>query len=352
MKNVSLITGFQGQDGQILCDRLLERGYTEVVGLVRPGTMKPSTKARVVEVNLTQASTLKAVLHEIKPSHIYHLASIAVADFGWETPASAIEGVMSGVTTILEYMMESRDRKTRLVYASSREIFGDSEFTLQNESTQHAPKNIYGLAKSFSQNLIALYRQRFQLHCSTAILYNHESELRRPSYLTGKICAGLLRYIHTGVSFSIGSFSIQRDWGWAEDFMDALILMVESEQAEDYIVASGTSCSIREFLKGCLKATPLHYEFIGVGLEEKLVDSDSGAIIAELIPGYSVQQETRASIGDISRIKAQLGWQPNIAGAEVGYRMMQKLLEKSKSSNQEAAYEPQVVLTTNPQILF
>lgn len=295
----ALITGLTGQDGTILAGELLERGW-EVHGVVRPASVSPIFPEVVIhQADFADPGSFADLVEISEPEVIFNLAGLSSVAASWDQPVlSAMVNAVSAVS-LLDAAWRRSDRvgsEIRFVQASSSEIFGDSTEQPQTENTQLDPSSPYGSAKAFSHSMVQIYRAR-GMFASNAILYNHESILRPRSFVTRKITAGAAA-ISLGLEsvLSLGNLEIQRDWGWAPDYVSAMISMAEANDPADFVIATGISHSIKDFVTAAFSAC---------GMEdwEPYVKID-----AQFLRPADAEER----LGDASAIGSKLGWKPSV----------------------------------------
>ena len=248
----ALITGAGGQDGSYLAELLLERGY-EVVGVVPqleiPYESLAGVRDRIelIRANVLDEAALVATLRERRPREVYNLASPSFVPMSWEEPVRTAEFAAVGVTALLE-AIRAVDPTIRMYQASSSEIFGEPTEVPQNERTRLSPVTPYGVAKAYGHFIVGSYRRRYGLHASCGILYNHESPRRPVDFLPSKV-AHAAAEISLGLrqGLALGDLRAQRDWGYAGDYVEAMWLMLQAKEADDYVIATGETHSVREF---------------------------------------------------------------------------------------------------------
>ena len=309
-----LITGITGQDGGYLAERLLAEGC-EVHGLVHDGDPHVGDLlARSPEVllhtgDLTIDASLGHVLDRSAPDEVYNLAGISSVAFSWEQPVLTADVTALGAARLLErvwQLQERLGRPVRFVQASSAEVFGDAETAPQDESTPVRPNSPYGASKAFGHQLVGVYRGR-GLHAVSAILYNHESPRRPPSFVTRKITRAAARIAQGAQQeLVLGNLDARRDWGWAPDYVDAMVRAARHEVAADYVVATGEAHSVREFAAAAFARA-------GVTDWEDRVRSDAA---------FVRPSDAALQVGDASRARAELGWAPTVDFAELVGRMV------------------------------
>ncbi len=319
--STALITGITGQDGGYLAERLLAEGCA-VHGLVHDGDPHVAAlTARAPGVvlhhgDLTDDASLARVVAAAAPDEVYNLAGISSVAFSWERPVLTADVTALGAARLLEQVWQLQERlgrPVRFVQASSAEIFGDAEIAPQDEHTPVRPNSPYGASKAFAHQLVGVYRGR-GLHAVSAILYNHESPRRPPTFVTRKITRAAAR-ISQGLEneLVLGNLDARRDWGWAPDYVDAMIRAARHSSAGDYVVATGTAHSVRDFVAAAFARA-------GVTDWESYVRVDQ----AFVRPADAVLQ-----LGDSSKARAELGWLPTVDFEELVGRMVDADLETS-----------------------
>lgn len=296
------MTGAGGQDGSYLSESLLERGY-EVVGVVRDATRPHAYLAGVelVEVDLLDQNALAGVLREHRPGEVYNLASPSFVPRSWEHPVETAEFAAVGVTSLLE-AIRAVDDGIRVYQASSSEIFGEPAEVPQSESTPLAPVTPYGVAKAYGHFIIGSYRRRYGLHASAGILYNHESPRRPENFLPSKVAHAVARIASGEESeLQLGDLDAQRDWGYARDSVEAMRLMLQQNEPGDYVIATGELHSVRELVE-------VAFSHVGLDWQQHVRVDES------LKRG---QAELHHLVGDASKARARLGWQPTVSFEEL-----------------------------------
>ncbi|KQQ10520.1 GDP-mannose 4,6-dehydratase [Rathayibacter sp. Leaf296] len=304
----ALVTGASGQDGGYLVERLLEDGW-DVSALVRGDDSALSSAVRPFEGDLRDATGLGRIVAEAAPDTVFHLAGLSSVALSWQEPVLTAEVTGTAVAALLEAslsLQESSGRPVRFVQASSSEIFGAATENPQTESTPIRPVSPYGAAKAFAHLLVGVYRGR-GLHASSGILYNHESPRRPDAFVTRKITAGVAAIaVGAASELSLGNLDVRRDWGWAPDYVDALVRASRADEAGDYVVATGVSHSVREFVAAAFAAA-------GIADWEHLVVLD---------PRFARPVDAPEMRGDASRARSVLGWEPTVAFEEIVARMV------------------------------
>ena len=300
----ALITGIGGQDGSLLAELLLNKGYG-VYGVARRAHDDVDSRVEVVEADLLDGAALRAALQAARPDEIYNLAAPSFVPQSWDAPVETAEFAAVGVTSLLEAMREVAPG-ARVYQASSSEIFGAPRESPQTEETPLHPVTPYGVAKAYGHLILGSYRARYGLHLSSGILYNLESPRRPPTFLPRKVALGAA-LIATGQEreLVLGDLTARRDWGYAGDYVQAMWLMLQQEEPGDYVIASGESHSVEELVA---------LAFAHVGLEWR----DHVRVDPALVRGKA---ELHDLVGDASRARRVLGWEP-----EVDFKRLVELL--------------------------
>jgi GDPmannose 4,6-dehydratase len=300
-KKRALITGITGQDGAYLARLLLDKGY-RVYGLVarrgsdalwRLRALGASEQVILLTGDVTDVSSLLRALEQAQPAEFYNLAAQSFVDKSWDLPTVTVSVTGMAVTNVLE-AIRCTNPKIHFYQATSSEVFGRVHAPVQDESTPFHPRSPYGVAKAFGHWLTVNYRESHGMHCSSGILFNHESPLRGLEFVTRKISVSVARIkLGRQDKLRLGNLDAKRDWGFAGDYVDAMWRMLQQDQADDYVVATGRNASVRDFCRAA---------FAHVGLEyEKYVDVD---------PALFRRAEIDAVLGSPAKAKAKLGWVP------------------------------------------
>ena len=301
-RKIALITGVTGQDGSYLAELLLDRGY-EVVGVVRRTSHDSYERIghlldrlHIVAADLLDQHSLTSVVRDAKPDEVYNLAAQSFVPTSWNQPVLTAEFTAVGVTRVLE-AIRAVDPHIRFYQASSSEIFGDPTDVPQTEDTPLAPVTPYGVAKAYAHFSARSYRHRYGLYACSGILYNHESPRRPLRFLPRKVANGAAA-ISLGLErdLVLGDLDARRDWGYAGDYVRAMWLMLQQDKPDDYVIASGTSHSVRELVQ-CA------FAYVGLDWQEYV------RVDPELQRGPA---ELHRLVGDASRARGRLGWQPEV----------------------------------------
>ena len=315
MSKRALITGVTGQDGLYLAELLLEKGY-EVFGLVRgqnnpklPLLHETLPDVKVLTGDLLDLSSLMRAYTSAQPDEVYNLGAISFVAYSWENAHLTSNVTGMGVLNMLEATrlhVGDDMGKVRFYQASSSEMFGKVQEVPQRESTLLWPRSPYGVAKVFGHYMTINYRESYGMHASSGILFNHESPRRGPEFVTRKVTTAVAR-ISLGLQdqVALGNLDAKRDWGFAGDYVKAMWLMLQQEQADDYVVATGQTHSIRELLD-------VAFRHVGIDDWDALVHVD---------PRFLRPAEVDLLVGDPAKAKAQLGWEP-----EVGFEQLVQMM--------------------------
>lgn len=323
----ALITGINGQDGSYLAEILLDQGY-EVYGIVRRSStfnrwriehlhtyLKNNEKNfHLVYGDMTDSSSLIHIMQRIMPDEIYNLAAQSHVAISFEAPEYTADSDALGVLRLVEGMrILGLDKTAKFYQASTSELFGQVKESPQNELTPFHPRSPYGVAKLYAYWIVKNYREAYGLYGVNGILFNHESPRRGENFVTKKITQSLVR-IKLGLQdkLKLGNLDAQRDWGHAKEYMQAAYLMMQQDQPDDFVIATGETHSVREFVEEACRNLAIHLTWQGTGRDEKGVDAKSGKIIVEQDEKYLRPAEVERLCGDITKARKILGWQPKI----------------------------------------
>lgn len=332
----SLITGVTGQDGSYLAELLLNQGI-EVHGMLRRSSqfarqriehLRSSPLLKLHYSDLYDASSLRRVLEDVRPDYLYHLAGQSHVGLSFELPESTLNESVNSTMSILEVCRDLPTRP-RVLLVGSSEIFGRPKKSPQTENTPHHPVNPYGLAKSCVVNMARVYREAYGLHVACIIPYNHESIRRGENFVTRKITSTVARQISgSDEVLRMGNLDSSRDWGYAPEYVEAMNLVIEDETPDEFILATGKSCSVRNFLISAYVAAGISVRFEGEGLSEHGFDQSSGRVLVEIDKSFFRPVESESLIGNPQKIKERLGWSARTVGTEVANVMLRQELEK------------------------
>ena len=320
MNKTALITGITGQDGSYLAELLLEKGY-EVHGIVRRSSLINTHRIDHIYKDLqlhygdlTDATNIIGVIKKVEPDEIYNLGAQSHVKVSFETPeyTAQVDGV--GTLRILEAVrLLGMEKKTRIYQASTSELYGLVQAVPQTETTPFYPRSPYGVAKLYGYWIVKNYREAYGMHCSSGILFNHESPRRGETFVTRKITRGLSR-ISTGYESELilGNLNAKRDWGHAKDFVEAMWLMLQQDEPDDYVIATGEQYSVKEFVELAAPLFGFNIEWMGEGLEEVGYDWGLKKAVVKVSEKYFRPSEVESLLGDPSKAKKKLGWEPKI----------------------------------------
>tara|TARA_S200000501_G_scaffold357858_1_gene381965 strand:- start:42 stop:1043 length:1002 start_codon:yes stop_codon:yes gene_type:complete len=315
---VALITGITGQDGSYLAELLLETGY-EVHGIVRRSSLINTDRIdpiyddiKLHYGDMTDSGSIIQIIQKVKPDEIYNLAAQSHVKVSFELPeyTGTVDGL--GTLRILDAVrILNMENDVRIYQASTSELYGKVQEVPQTETTPFYPRSPYGVAKLYGYWIVKNYREAYGLHASSGILFNHESPRRGETFVTRKITQGLSR-ISVGVQnvLYLGNLDAKRDWGHAKDYVEAMWLMLQQDKPDDYVIATGEQHSVREFVELAAPLFGMNIEWVGEGLNEKGVDKITGRSIIEVSDKYFRPTEVESLLGDATKAKEKLGWEP------------------------------------------
>jgi GDPmannose 4,6-dehydratase len=341
MKKTALITGVTGQDGSYLAEFLLDKGY-EVHGIKRRSSMfntgridhlyqDPHVNERrfiLHHGDMTDSSSLVRIIREVQPDEIYNLAAQSHVAVSFEEPEYTANSDGLGALRVLEAIrILGLEKKTRFYQASTSELYGLVQETPQKETTPFYPRSPYAAAKLYAYWITVNYREAYGIYACNGILFNHESPLRGETFVTRKITRALSR-IKLGLQtcLYLGNLDAKRDWGHAKDYVEMQWLMLQQDQPEDFVIATGEQYSVRDFVDAASKEIDLSISWEGDGLSERGYDSDGNCVIA-VDPRYFRPTEVESLLGDATKAKEKLGWTPKITFKELVSEMMSADLE-------------------------
>ena len=313
----ALITGNRGQDGAYLSQLLLSKGY-EVYGADRAGDSglwrlrELGIESRVKEtyLDILELTNIMDLLEKVRPDEIYNFAAQSFVKMSFEQPILTAEINAVGVTRMLEAIRNVRPA-ARFYQASTAELFGSTGSAQRNETTAFHPKSPYGVSKLYAHWITVNYREAYGLHASCGIMFNHESPLRGGEFVTRKITMAAAR-IKKGLQdkVHVGNLAARRDWGYAREYVEAIWRMLQQPKADDYILATGRSHTVREFAAAAFSAAGFKLEWKGRGLAEKGVDARTGRVLVEVSKEFYRPAEVDLLVGDAAKARAKLGWTP------------------------------------------
>ena len=345
MSKRALITGITGQDGAYLAELLLEKGY-EVHGIKRRASLfnteridhlyrdlhEADVRMTLHYGDLTDATNLVRIVQQVQPDEIYNLAAQSHVAVSFETPEYTANADAIGTLRLLEAIrLLGLERRTRFYQASTSELYGNAAHTPQNEATPFYPRSPYGVAKLYAYWITVNYREAYGLYACNGILFNHESPVRGETFVSRKITRALTR-IAVGLEncLYLGNLEARRDWGHARDYVQAQWLMLQQPEPDDFVIASGTQHSVREFVEAVARELGQGIRWEGAGLDECGVEQGSGRVVVRVDPRYFRPTEVDSLLGDAAKARDKLGWTPRVAFPELVREMVAADLQHAK----------------------
>ncbi|QEH66982.1 GDP-mannose 4,6-dehydratase [Cellulosilyticum sp. WCF-2] len=329
----ALITGINGQDGSYLAELLLEKGY-EVYGIMRRKSVVDygnvehiKDKIKFIYADMTDAISLINAMRISQADEVYNLAAQSFVATSWEQPIATAEIDGVGVTNMLEAIRTVKP-EARFYQASTSEMFGLVQETPQKETTPFYPRSPYGVAKLYGHWITKNYRESYDLYACSGILFNHESERRGKEFVTRKITDAVARIKH-GIQdhLELGNMDAKRDWGHSKDYVEAMWLMLQQDKADDYVIATNETRTVREFVEIAFKTVDIDVEWQGEGVEEIGIDKATGKTIVKINPIFFRPAEVEILLGDATKAEKALGWERKISFAELVERMVKNDVE-------------------------
>ncbi len=325
----ALITGITGQDGSYLAEFLLEKGY-EVHGLLRRSSsfntgridhlyfdewVRDMQQKRSINLHwgdMTDSSSLIRIIQTVQPDEIYNLAAQSHVKVSFDVPEYTAETDAVGTLRLLEAVrILGMEHRTRIYQASTSELYGLVQEVPQKETTPFYPRSPYGVAKLYGFWITKNYRESYGLFAVNGILFNHESERRGETFVTRKITLAASR-IAAGLQdkLYLGNLGAKRDWGYARDYIECMWLMLQADKPDDYVIATGEQHTVREFCELAFREVGIELEWQGTGIEEKGISRVDGRVLVEVDPKYFRPAEVETLLGDPTKAKTELGWNP------------------------------------------
>lgn len=325
MKKRALITGITGQDGSYLAEFLLEKDY-EVYGLFRRGSTnttqriasmlmekeKENKKLHLVYGDMTDSMNLVRLITEIKPDEIYNLAAQSHVAVSFEEPEYTANADGVGVLRILEAVrIAGLEKTTRIYQASTSELYGKVAEIPQKETTPFHPRSPYGVAKLYGYWITKHYREAYGMYAVNGILFNHESERRGETFVTRKITLAVGNIVNgKQEKLYLGNLNAKRDWGHAKDYVECMWMMLQQEQPDDFVIATGETRTVREFVEKAFEYAGIHICWSGEGINEKGIDAATEKVLVEVSQEFFRPAEVDLLLGDPTKAKTKLGWNP------------------------------------------
>lgn len=340
-QKVALITGITGQDGSYLAEFLIDKGY-EVHGVLRRSSsfntgriehlyldewVRDMKRKRLVNLHwgdMTDTSSLIRIIQTIQPDEIYNLAAQSHVKVSFDVPEFTAETDAVGTLRLLEAVrILGMEHKTKIYQASTSELFGLVQETPQKETTPFYPRSPYAVAKLYAYWIMKNYRESYGMFAVNGILFNHESERRGENFVTRKITLAACR-IAQGLQdkLYLGNLSSLRDWGYAKDYVECMWLMLQQDKPEDFVIATGEQHTVREFCTLAFKYAGIELEWQGEGLKEKGIDKNTGKVLVEVDPKYFRPAEVQTLLGDPTKARTVLGWNPRKTSFDELVRLM------------------------------
>ena len=341
MNKVALITGVTGQDGSFLAEFLIETGY-EVHGIIRRSSsfnteriehlyfeewVRDMKRGRALNLHygdMTDSSSLIRIIQQTQPDEIYNLAAQSHVKVSFDVPEYTAETDATGTLRLLEAVrILGLEKKTKIYQASTSELFGLVQEIPQRETTPFYPRSPYGVAKLYGFWITKNYRESYGMFAVNGILFNHESERRGETFVTRKITLAAAR-IAAGEQdkLYLGNLSALRDWGYARDYVECMWLMLQHDTPEDFVIATGEQHSVREFTERAFHEVGIDLRWEGEGVEERGIDIATGRVLVEVDPKYFRPAEVETLLGDPTKAKELLGWNPSKTSFEELVRIM------------------------------
>ena len=341
MNKVALITGVTGQDGSFLAEFLIEKGY-EVHGIIRRSSsfnteriehlyfeewVRDMKRGRALNLHygdMTDSSSLIRIIQQTQPDEIYNLAAQSHVKVSFDVPEYTAETDATGTLRLLEAVrILGLEKKTKIYQASTSELFGLVQEIPQRETTPFYPRSPYGVAKLYGFWITKNYRESYGMFAVNGILFNHESERRGETFVTRKITLAAAR-IAAGEQdkLYLGNLSALRDWGYARDYVECMWLMLQHDTPEDFVIATGEQHSVREFTERAFYEAGIDLRWEGEGVEERGIDIATGRVLVEVDPKYFRPAEVETLLGDPTKAKELLGWNPSKTSFEELVRIM------------------------------
>ncbi len=336
----AFITGITGQDGSYLAELLLEKGY-EVHGLKRRSSLFNTGRIehlldnphlKLHDGDLSDSTNLVRLVKEIQPDEIYNLAAQSHVKVSWDCPEFTAQTDALGTLRLLEAIrINDLEKKTKFYQASTSELFGLIQEPIQSETTPFYPRSPYGVAKIYSYWIVVNYRESFGIFACNGILFNHESPRRGETFVTRKITMAACR-IALGMQekLSLGNLNAKRDWGHAKDYVEGMWRILQNDEPDDFVLATGTTTSIRDFVTMTFKELGIDIEWQGQGVNEKGINKATGRVIVDVNPEFFRPAEVELLLGDSTKARKKLEWKPTYDLAALCKEMVENDLDLAK----------------------
>jgi GDPmannose 4,6-dehydratase len=352
MAKTALITGVTGQDGAYLAELLLEKGYA-VHGVKRRSSSfntgrvdhlyqdphEANVRFAMHYGDMTDATNLIRLVQDVQPDEIYNLAAQSHVMVSFETPEYTANADALGTLRLLEAIrILGMEKRARFYQASTSELYGKVRETPQTETTPFYPRSPYGAAKAYAYWITVNYREAYGMHASNGILFNHESPLRGETFVTRKITRGVAA-IHLGLQdrLYLGNLDARRDWGHARDYVEGMWRMVQQDEPDDYVLATGETRSVREFVELAFQEVGIAIEWRGAGRDETGVDAKDGRTLIQIDARYFRPTEVDDLCGDATKAQTKLGWKPKVTVEEMAREMVAEDISQIERSGETRA---------------
>jgi GDPmannose 4,6-dehydratase len=337
-RKTALITGVTGQDGAYLAQLLLDKGYL-VHGIKRRSSSfntgriedlyqdphEPDPRLVLHYGDMTDSTNLIRVVQETQPDEIYNLAAQSHVQVSFETPEYTANADGMGTLRLLEAMrILGLEKKTRFYQASTSELYGLVQEVPQRETTPFYPRSPYAAAKLYAYWIVVNYREAYGMHASNGILFNHESPLRGETFVTRKITRAVAAiHLERQQKLYLGNLDAKRDWGHAREYVRGMWMMMQQEQPDDYVLATGTTTPVRDFVQWAFEDVGISIEWRGKGVDEQGLDAKTGQVLVEVDPRYFRPTEVELLLGDPTKAKEKLGWSHETSVRDLAREMVQ-----------------------------
>jgi GDPmannose 4,6-dehydratase len=338
----ALITGVGGQDGSYLTDLLLTKGYRvcgierrKALAIQRNENLKDALKSdrfEVIDADLLEQNRINEVIRDLQPEEVYNLAAQSLVPYSWTNPIYTCNVNCLGLLHVLE-AIRVYSPQSKFYQATSSEIFGMAPETPQKETTCHYPRSPYAVSKSFGMNMARNYRESYGMFACNGILFNHESERRGLDFITRKITYAIAEMEHDlREKLIVGNLDSRRDWGYAPEYVKAMWMMLQHNEPDDYVIATGENHSVKEFIELAFKSVGKEVLWKGAGVRQKGFDKDTNKMLVEISEKFFRRADVKALKGDASKARKVLGWRPIITFDQMVEKMMKHDLEQVKKN--------------------
>tara|TARA_B100000963_G_scaffold266964_1_gene235135 strand:- start:655 stop:1686 length:1032 start_codon:yes stop_codon:yes gene_type:complete len=340
-KKVALITGISGQDGAYLTKFLLKKNY-KIIGVERRSArsnnwrldkLNIKNNVKIEDIDIKEINNLIRLFDKYRIDEVYNLAAQSFVHSSFQNPVETSLVNAVGVLNLLE-IIRNKKNKIKFYQASTSEMFGESGLSNQNEKTLFHPRSPYATSKTFAHYTVQNYREAYKLHAVNGILFNHESPLRGEEFITRKITLGLSKILYNKQKeLKVGNLYSKRDWGYAEDYVEAMWKMLQIKKPDDYVIATGKNFSVKQFINECTKVLKLKTKWVGKNLNEKLINLENKKTIVSIDKKFFRPSEVNILKGDYSKAKNQLKWKPKTNFSKLVKMMIESDLEYVRNNS-------------------